>query len=247
MKRILRFLFTLYCVIPFTLSFFVVIPLYFIIFNFFQKERSPHLAHRVSQLWAKFLFTAFLIRYKLKNKHNIDIHQTYIFIANHQSLLDIPAYALSCPHTFRFLSKAELVKIPLLGYVIKNLYITVNRSDKRDRHKSIEKMLVSLKEGIAVFLAPEGTRNTTSAPLLDFKDGAFRLAIAAQLPIATLVLHDSGKLLSPQHPLEIQPGVIHGEWLPPYETIGLTEENLEALKSKIKQDMEIVLQRGPIQ
>jgi 1-acyl-sn-glycerol-3-phosphate acyltransferase len=70
-------------------------------------------------------------------------------------MLDIPAYAAACSNSFRFLSKAELAKIPLLGYVIKNLYITVNRTDRSDRSKSIERMKETIDEGLSVFLAPE--------------------------------------------------------------------------------------------
>ena len=244
MKRILRFAYTLYCIIPFALSFLVVIPLYFLIFNFSSKEKAPAMAHAVSRGWAQFLFTAFFIRMKLKNTAFIQPGQSYVFIGNHRSFLDIPCYALSCPHTFRFLSKAELARIPLLGYVIKNVYITVDRSDKRDRHKSIEKMMQSLRSGISVFLAPEGTRNTSGAQLLDFKDGAFRLAITAQLPLAALVIHNSEKLLSPLRPLEMAPGTLLAEWLPPFETKGLTEADLESLKRKVREEMEKVLSNG---
>jgi len=241
MNRPLRFAYTLYCIIPFALSFLVVIPLYFLIFNFSEKEKAPSRAHSVSRGWARFLFASFFIRLKLKNTGVIKPEQLYVFIGNHRSFLDIPCYALACPHTFRFLSKAELAKIPLLGYVIKNLYITVNRSDKRDRHKSIEKMMESLRSGISVFLAPEGTRNTSGAPLLDFKDGAFRLAITAQLPLAVLVIHNSEKLLSPLRPLEMAPGTLDAEWLPPIDTKGMTEHDLEELKGKVRAGMEKVL------
>jgi len=246
MTRLLRLIFTLYCIVPFALSFLVVIPLYFLIFNLWSKEKAPHAAHRLSRAWAKFLYITFLIRFKLRNRELIDPNALFIFAGNHRSFLDIPAYALATPHTFRFLSKAELAKIPLLGYVIKNLYITVNRNDKKDRHRSIEKMMESIRSGIPVFLAPEGTRNTTDQPLLEFKDGAFRLAIASQLPLAMLVLHDADKLLSPKRPLEMRPGVLHGEWLKPFETKGLKDEDLDAFKQKVRMEMEAVLLRGPI-
>jgi len=244
MSRFLRFVYTLYCIIPFALSFLVVIPLYFLIFNLSAKDKAPERAHKVSRGWAHFLFGAFFIRMKLKQAERIDPQQMYVFIANHRSFLDIPCYAMACPHTFRFLSKAELAKIPLLGYVIKNLYITVNREDKRDRQKSIERMMESLRQGISVFLAPEGTRNTGKQPLLDFKDGAFRLAITAQLPLAVLVIHNSEKLLSPLRPLEMAPGTLLAEWLPPFETQGLTEADLDTLKKKIREEMESVLMKG---
>ena len=236
-RRVAGFLFLLYCTIPLLASLVVVIPCYALIFNFSDKSKGPGRAHRLSRWWASFLLTFFFIRLRISGKEKIDPARTYVFIANHRSLLDIPAYALSCSNTFRFLSKAELTKIPLLGYVIRNLYITVNRSDKRDRHRSIEKMLNSIREGISVFLAPEGTRNTGNSPLLDFKDGAFRLAIAAQQPIAVLVLHDTAQRLSPHRPFELYPGTIRGEWIDVYETHGMTDADMSRLKEEIHLSM----------
>ena len=218
-------------------SLVLVIPAYALIFNFSSKEKGPHRAHALSRVWARFLFTGFFIRLHLKGKETIDPQGTYVFISNHRSLLDIPAYALACSNTFRFLSKAELARVPLLGYVIRNLYITVNRSDKHDRHRSIEKMLESLNENISVFLAPEGTRNTGTDPLLAFKDGAFRLAIAGQYPVAVLVLHDAEQRLSPLRPLEMYPGTIHGEWIGLFETRGMTEADMPRLKEEIYRKM----------
>jgi len=184
-----------------------------------------------------YLFVFFFIRIKINNKEYINPNQVYVFVANHLSFLDIPLYARSCTNTLRFLSKAELAKIPLLGYVIKNLYITVDRADKNDRLKSLNKMKASLDEGISVFLAPEGTRNTTHQALLDFRDGAFRLAINAQIPLAILTIKNSQHLLSPFRPLEMRPGIIYAEWTQPIQTIGMNEEDVPLLKNQTKEAM----------
>jgi 1-acyl-sn-glycerol-3-phosphate acyltransferase len=58
---------------------------------------------------------------RVRNRHVIDSGKTYVFVANHQSQLDIPLYAIACSNIFRFLAKAELTKIPLMGYIIRNL------------------------------------------------------------------------------------------------------------------------------
>ena len=133
--NLLRTLFGIYCLLFFAASFLIVIPLYFLVFNIFPKSSAPVVAHRVSRAWARLIFIGFFVRVKVRNKNLIDPKKQYIFVGNHLSMLDIPTYALACSNTFRFLSKAELAKVPLLGYVIKNLYITVNRADKADRHQ----------------------------------------------------------------------------------------------------------------
>jgi 1-acyl-sn-glycerol-3-phosphate acyltransferase len=235
--RFLRIIFSLIVGVIFIISFFIVIPFYFLIFTFYKKEKSAVIAHRLTRYWGKALFIIFLIRLKVKNREYINQKQTYVFISNHQSFLDIPAYTIACKNTLRFLAKAELTKAPLLGYVIKNLYISVDRKDKAARIKSMENMMNSLKDGVSVFICPEGTRNRTEKPLLDFHDGAFRLAIESQLPLAVYTLQDSKKHLSPERPFELLPGTIHSVWSKPIETKGMTAADLPRLKEAARNLM----------
>ncbi len=150
---------------------------------------------------------------------------------HHRSMLDIPAYALASKNTFRFLSKAELARIPVLGFIIRNLYITVDRKNKNDRARSMEAMLQSLRDGVSIFICPEGTRNKTTAPLLEFRDGAFRTAIAAQVPLAVLTVKNAENLLSPLRPIELRPGTVELIWSNPIPTKGMTMDDLEKLKA----------------
>lgn len=236
-SKILKTLFGLYAGIFFVLTLFIVVPVYACIFNFFSKEKGPKIAHKFTRIWGKALYTFWLVRKQVKGRELIDPKQTYVFVGNHRSFLDIPLYVLSCNNTFRYLSKAELGKIPLLGYVIRNLYITVDRSDKKDKHRSIQVMKESLDAGISVFLCPEGTRNTTSDPLIPFKDGAFRLAIESGTPLAVLTVSHTRRLLSPLKPFQLSPGTVHSIWAEPIITKGMTMDNIEELKEQVRQIM----------
>jgi 1-acyl-sn-glycerol-3-phosphate acyltransferase len=233
--RILRFLYGMLAAVLFAASLLVVVPLYFLVFTFFQEKKAPHVAHKyISRKWAKLFYIIFLIRVKVKGRELIDENKTYVFVANHLSQLDIPAYAIACRNTIRFLAKIELTKIPLMRYIIHKLYLSVDRRDKEARHRSMMNMRKSLQDGISVFICPEGTRNRTDKPLLDFKDGAFRLAIEAQVPLAVLTVIDSQILLSPLRPVELAPGTIHAIWDKPIDTTGMTEADLPVLKEKAR-------------
>ena len=236
--RALKFLYGILAAILFAASLLIVVPLYFLVFTFSSKEKAPHIAHKyISRKWAKLFYIIFLIRVKVQGKELIDENKTYVFVANHLSQLDIPAYVIACRNTIRFLAKIELTKIPLMGYVIHKLYLSVDRKDKEARHRSMMNMRKSLQDGISVFICPEGTRNRTEQPLLDFKDGAFRLAIEGQVPLAVLTVIDSQKLLSPVRPVELAPGIIHAIWDKPIDTTGMTEADVPALKEKARQLM----------
>ncbi len=237
--RIFRAALGIWAVIVFSITLLTSGLLYFIIFSSTSKQKAPHIAHRiVSRAWARILFITFGIRLKVKNKILLDKNTVYVFAANHRSMLDIPAYALACNHTFRFLAKAELMKIPVLGYIIRQLYISVERKNKSARSRSMENMHRSLQQGISVFICPEGTRNKTENLLLSFHDGAFRLAISAQVPLAVLTILNSGKLLSPNRPIELKPGTIECVWSTPIDTKGMTENDIPQLKELVIKLME---------
>lgn len=238
MKGIIRTVFGLYALLFFSAALIPAFLSYVLIFALMPERKSPVTAHRVSRLWAAVLFFFYFIRIRVKNRHYIDKNKTYVFVANHQSLLDIPLFALACSNTFRFLAKEELTRIPLMGYIIKKLYITVKRNDRNDRHRSMEVMNKSLQEGISVFICPEGTRNRTlDPPLLEFRDGAFRLAILSGKPLAVFTVLNSGELLSPVKWMQLKPGTLKGIWSPPIDTTGMTEDDLPALKERVRQMM----------
>jgi len=237
LTRLGRLLFAAYGLAVFTASLLVVVPGYFILFALSDASRAPHRAHRISQRWAAFLLAAFGIRFEVQHAGRIDPRRTYVFVSNHRSMIDIPAYAAACRNTFRFLAKAELTRIPFMGYIIRRLYVSVNRSDKNDRSRSMDAMKKSLAEGVSVFICPEGTRNRTDRPLLDFKDGAFRLAIVTGTPLAVLTLKGTDRLLNPNRPAELRPGRITGVWSEPIATAGMTEADLPALKRQVHDRM----------
>jgi 1-acyl-sn-glycerol-3-phosphate acyltransferase len=238
-------LFGLYAVLIVILSFFIVIPCYVVIFTFMPKDKAPIQGHKVSRFWASFLFACFFIRLDIKGKELINPKQPYVFVCNHRSQLDIPLFARACVNTFRFLSKKEVTKIPLIGYVVKRLYITVDRKSKEDRAKSVIRMQDSLlKEKISVVLFPEGTRNRTAEPLIDFKDGAFRLAIETQMPIAVLTILNSGEF-SPAHKfMQLKPGTLRAVWTEPIKTTKMTAKDVPHLKELVKQRKLEVLARN---
>ncbi len=239
MKRIPAVVFGIYAALIFIFTLLICSAAYALVFLFASKKSAPHIAHKgISRPWATMLQVLFFSPMKVKNRHLIDRDATYVFIANHQSQLDIPFYAVACANTFRFLAKAELTKLPLMGFIIRNLYIAVDRKDRADRHRSLEIMKASLDDNISVFLCPEGTRNKNEdPPLLEFKDGAFRLAVLTGTPIAPLTVLNTGRRLSPLHPAAFYPGIIHGIWDEPIPTADLTVNDIPALKEQVRAKM----------
>lgn len=233
-KNIFRYFFSIYALLVFIPTALMAYLIYVLVINLSPRARIIHNVHKVSVAWAHVFYALIFVRVKILNVDGYDKTKVYVCISNHRSLLDVPAWALACRHAVRFLSKEEMTKIPVFGYVLKRVYLTVNRADRNDRLRSLEKMKATLAQGISVFLAPEGTRNRSKNILLDFKDGAFRLAIAAQVPLRILTLYNSDNLLSPASLFSLKPGTIYGVWENPVATAGMTDNDISNLKQQAR-------------
>ena len=237
--RFLKNVFGAIALFLFAMTIILVCPLFAICFLILPEKFAPQFAHQmITRNWARLANCCFCIHAKIKNKDFIDPGTSYVFVANHRSLLDAPFFALSCGNTFRFLVKAELAKIPLMGFIVRKLCIYVNRTDKADRNAGLESVRKSLADGISVFICPEGTRNRKmDPPLLEMRDGSFRIAIATKTPLAVLTILNAGEKLSPNHPIELTPGTIHAIWDKPIDTSQMTLDDVPALRERVRAIM----------
>ena len=165
----------------------------------------------------------------------------YIVVANHISYMDTIAIYAAIPEYFRTLAKKEMVKIPLFGFVYKQLAILVDRSSTTGRAKSMRLMWRVLKNESNVTIFPEGTFNETTAPLKAFYDGAFRLAISTQVPIVPLLFLDTVKRWHYSGWWKLSPGKNRAIFLDAIPTDGLTMADLPAFKQKVYEAMETEL------
>lgn len=156
----------------------------------------------LNRLWSTVFFTFIFIRVQFVNRHLIEKDQQYVIVSNHFSYLDIPVLGF-INKDIVFVGKSSLGKIPLFGYMFRNLHIAVDRSSMKSRGESIMKTKQALEEGSSVVMFPEGGITSPSPPVMGrFKDSAFKIAIEKQIPVIPvtlsynhLILPDDGKLL----------------------------------------------------
>jgi 1-acyl-sn-glycerol-3-phosphate acyltransferase len=121
-------------------------------------------------------------------------NQTYVVVSNHQSLADIPLIAHLKLDT-KWLAKAELFRVPLLGWMLRMAGdVPVERSDRRNGAKALLKCARYLRQHCSVVFFPEGTRSPDRR-VLPFNEGPFQLAIRERVPILPLVVDGSGAAL----------------------------------------------------
>jgi 1-acyl-sn-glycerol-3-phosphate acyltransferase len=121
-----------------------------------------------------------------------------LLVANHVSWLDIAALHAAAPHA-RFVSKADVLAWPLLGWLIRNAgTLFIERERKRDAVRVVHAMAESLKAGETVAVFPEGTTGAGD-PLLPFHANLLQAAVATGTPIqpAALRFAEPGHAFAP--------------------------------------------------
>ena len=125
---------------------------------------------------------------EIKGLENIPTDQSVLFIGNHSSFFDvILTYPLMERRT-GYISKKEFEKVPLLPIWMRRLYcLFLDRSTPKEGLKTILKAIDYVKEGISVFVFPEGTRSKDGT-LGEFKAGAFKIATKTNCPIIPVAI-----------------------------------------------------------
>ncbi|MEK7253476.1 MAG: lysophospholipid acyltransferase family protein, partial [Bacteroidota bacterium] len=165
---------------------------------------------------------------------NLDPRQTYIIVSNHLSAVDFMINAYAYPGVYKFLAKSELVKVPLLGYIVRKMCVLVDRSSVASRSESMKSLKETLEDGYSVFLYPEGTRNRSAEPLLPFHKGAFRIALQSGYPIAVQTLVGIKKISGEAAGLDYSPGTVRVIWDKPIEMKGLEMRDLDGVVEQVK-------------
>lgn len=162
-----------------------------------------------------------------------DPRNPYVVVSNHESFADILLIS-HLPWEMKWLSKAELFRYPLLGWMMRLAGdVPVKRGFGPSAVEAMARCREILSRRVSVMIFPEGTRSTT-ADMLPFKDGAFRLAVEAGVPILPLAVSGTGPALA-KHDWRIGRSTATVRVLEPVETAGLTVEDVPALKERVRE------------
>lgn len=154
--------------------------------------------------WGKKVLKIVGVQLDIKGLENINHSQSYIFVANHSNLFDIPIMQATIPNDFRIIYKKELERIPFFGLVLKKSpYISTRRDASKTTMGSIEQALYQVRKGASVLVFPEGTRSKDGS-LGSFKRGAFLLAFHSGKPIVPITIIGSNQIF-PSGKFEFNP------------------------------------------
>lgn len=129
-----------------------------------------------------------------------------LFVSNHEGNFDIPALIAYIPKPFAFMSKIEVMKLPIIkDWMIAMNCVFIDRSNRRSSLRSITEMVLTIKEGHSMIIFPEGTRNKGN-DIQEFKSGFVRIAKESHVPIVPIaivgtsdIMEKNGNKIKPAH------------------------------------------------
>ncbi len=183
-----------------------------------------------------FLSSAFVgVFYHFRYETPIDWSKPHVICPNHTSNLDITAMVLFCPVDFSFMGKIELLNNPVTGMFFKTIDIPVNRESKISAFKAFKRAHQNLQQGRSMVIFPEGRIGEEFPPrLYGFKNGPFKLAIEATVPVIPVVIHNAWKIYWDEaKQYGSRPGIIHVEILNPIESSSLGLADADFLRDEV--------------
>ncbi|WGK65760.1 lysophospholipid acyltransferase family protein [Croceiramulus getboli] len=194
------------------------------------KESWYPFFFRLARFWARFILFGMGFMPKVKRIAKPQLRASYMYIANHTSMIDIMMMLHVTRNPFVFVGKKELARFPLFGFFYKRTCILVDRGDAQSRAKVFQQAQDRLNQGLSICIFPEGGVPDDLEVVLDqFKDGAFRLAIDHQIPIVPIVFYDNKKRF-PYRFFQGGPGRLRAKILELIPTAGMKTEQRKALR-----------------
>ncbi len=162
-----------------------------------------------------------------------DPRRPYVAVSNHESFVDILLIS-HLPFEMKWMSKSEFFSIPFVGWAMRLAGdIRLERGDKRSGVRALIECRDRLDKKVSVMIFPEGTRSK-SGELQDFKDGAFRLAIDAGVPILPLAVIGTRDALI-KHDWRFGHSRAEVKMLDPIPTDGLTRDDVADLRDRTRR------------
>lgn len=155
---------------------------------------------RALEIAAKALVKMTGTKISWQSLENIPCTGGAVIAINHTSYVDWLPAALAVYHRgrrIRFMIKAEMQQVKPVDFLIRHTKtIPVNRGAGADAYAVA---VLSLRAGEVVGLMPEATISR-SFELKEFKTGAARMALEAQVPVVPLIVWGAHRIWTKDHP-----------------------------------------------
>lgn len=225
------------------LVFFVLFSLIALPVEFLVGKVNPRAKQASSQRIVVMAFRVILFlagaKVTVKGRENIP-EGPVLFVSNHRSYFDILLGYTTTPYLTGYVAKIEFARIPFLKQWMDNLKcLFLDRDNAREGLKTILTGIEQIKEGMSIFIAPEGTRNHEKE-LLPFKPGSLKMAEKTGCPIVPVAVTNTDEIFELHMPW-IKSARVSIEYGKPIYISELDAAKKKALLVDVKDEIESML------
>jgi 1-acyl-sn-glycerol-3-phosphate acyltransferase len=153
---------------------------------------NGHAATEFIRAWSWCIIHTCGVRVEMEGLENLQGLGQYVMVCNHQSLFDILLTILKIPGEVRFVAKKEILKLPVLGFILhKSENIVI---DREAGGKAIRRAIEVVRHGYSICVFAEGHRYSDNR-VHEFSDGAAWLAILNKLPCVPMAISGTSTLM----------------------------------------------------
>ncbi len=161
------------------LFFIVSLPIFpiLLLIGLFSKKQKEKISYAIVS-WA---FSCIILiagtKIDIMGYNNIPKDKAVLYVGNHRSMFDIAINYAVLPPLMGFVSKKEMKKFPILSWwmVLVNC-LFLDRENIKEGMKTIIAGTEKIKNGVSMFIFPEGTRSKREEEMLEFKEGSLKMA-----------------------------------------------------------------------
>lgn len=158
---------------------------------------------KIVQFMFRLILKAAGVQVTVKGEENIPKDQAVLYVGNHRSYFDILVGYTTVPGLMGFVAKKEMLRYPLLRSWMKNVNcLFLDRENLKEGLKTILEGIENVKNGISVWIFPEGTRNRNEdiRELLPFKEGSLKIAEKSGCPVVPVAMVGTAEVFEKHMP-----------------------------------------------
>jgi len=175
------------------------------------------------------------VRLKVEGLEKIP-KEPVLYIGNHQSFFDVILTYPILPGRVAYIAKDDLVQVPVLPLWMKRSgCLFLKRDDLRQGMKVIMAACEEVKDGISMFIFPEGTRSK-DGQVHEMKGGSFKVATKTGCPVVPVAISGTREIFEAQLPW-LRPGEVTIRIGDPIDTKTLTNEEKKALHTRVQEEI----------
>jgi 1-acyl-sn-glycerol-3-phosphate acyltransferase len=171
-------------------------------------------------------------RVVVEGLEHVEPAATYVVVSNHQSDLDPMAQLRALPLSVRALAMRELFQFPLFGRAMRTIGMIEVDRDSPDFRKIDDAAARDLAAGHSLLVYPEGTASPDGT-IGEFKDGAFIIAVANQVPVLPAAICGTCRIWQPGS-RAIRGGQVRIVIGRPLQTSRLTRHDIAGLRDQAR-------------